>query len=614
MAGLKKITTVKTNPYEIAKAADIDYGFQSIVENTALIINLFTQAEHDFIIGGAVIPGTGLSVVVKPFIAFCKATGKLYCSAEELIVELTIASAVHDRIDVLSITGDGWESYQEEKRAKWHVTENPPPSSGQTNDSMVFGTFDKRQSQKIETPVLQGTDNADSAPLTAVDHIKIAEITIKAGREKLDAADIRFVSAVEDGAQNKNWTQEKAKTFFIAPISDALRRFFKIHRADGTLKDGVVGKNNLALSQGDRLTAGDIALGSDIEERAARRNNTTNELIYITPIAGRERLDIKILQSTTIKDTFDIVFRTFVFVWKAFIKSDTEIIRRTDKGLSDLNTALTEKIEQEAKARIEGDEEERKAREKAVADEVKARQEAIEQEAKARIAADEEERKAREKAVADEAKARQEADAAEKQAREQAIEKEREDRDAAIAQEAKERIEGDKRTEALAKEAISLSAPIGTAFELYDDKEHPTFLKADGSIFDPQKYPKFYDYWKNHLSFLGEDEYRRPYLPYIEQYDDSMIGQIAFFIGEEYHHEFLQANGLPFSPTVYQEFYEQYWKKYYAHLGTDPLTGWPIRPTISNTSGITGTFVYIRALPHENSAYTTPFIKTGEQS
>lgn len=603
MAGYKKIVTLKTNPYEIAKAADIDYGFQSIAENAALIIQLATQAEHDFIIGGTVIPGNGLSVIIKPFIAVCKATGKLYCSSEDITVELTIASAVHDRIDVLSITGEGWESFQEEKRAKWYVTGNPPGASGQNNDSMVFGSFDKRQTPKIETSVLQGPDNAESAPLSAIEHIKIAEITIRAGREKLDAADIHFVSANEDGMQNKNWTQEKAKTFFIAPISEALRRFFKIHRPDGTLKDGVVGKNNLKLSHGDRLTAGDIALGTDIEERAAIRNHETNKLEYIMPIVGRDRLDIKILQSTTIKNTFDIVFRTFVFVWKAFIKSDIEILRRTDKGLTDLNNALTEKIDKETKERKEADAAEKQAREQAIekeredrdaaiAQETKARKEADVQEAEARKAADETEKKEREKAIAEEARERQEA----------------------IAQEAKERIEGDKRTEALAKEAISLSAPIGTAFELYDDKEHQTFLKADGSIFDPQKYPKFYDYWKNHLSFLGEDEYRRPYLPYIEQYDDSMIGQIAFFIGEEYHHEFLQANGLPFSPTVYQEFYEQYWKKYYAHLGTDPLTGWPIRPTISNTSGITGTFVYIRALPHENSAYTTPFIKTGEQS
>lgn len=138
-------------------------------------------------------------------------------------------------------------------------------------------------------------------------------------------------------------------------------------------------------------------------------------------------------------------------------------------------------------------------------------------------------------------------------------------------------------------------------------------MKADGSTFEPDKYPEFYEYWKENLAFFGTDETGKPYLPLIEKYDESSLGEIAFFIGSEYHHGFLEANGRPFSPYVYEEFYEKYWKKYYSGLGKDIETGWPLRPKIENTSGIAKTKVYIRVLPQEKNEFTYPFIKTGEE-
>ncbi|UTY31738.1 hypothetical protein [Treponema putidum] len=572
MARRERITTINISPYEIAKANDINYGFQSIIENIALITNLAVQSERDFIIGGGIEPGQGLNVIVKPFIAFCKDTGMLYCKSVNTKVEFYKSSSINDRIDVITVSGEGWDVFQKERRAKWYVTQNAP-TGNEDNDSLVFGEFDKRQSPKIEIEAIQGMDNSELAKNTGPGQIKIAEVRIKAGREILDNSDVHFVSAMLDGEQNKEWTSEKSSTFYIVPIVQTLQRFFKIHNPDGSLKDNVVNKNNLNLSLGDAITSNDLAIGEKIEKRAEELNAATGQYSPVVPIAGNKKLEFKILESTKLKKVFDIVVDSLIYIWKTFIESDKHVLslskKYTDNETTELNQEFTNKLNTEIEERKEADREE--------------------------------------------AHLREEADNIEREERIEAIKTEKEAREAADNIEREERIEGDRANAELAKKAISLSAPVGSAFLLYDEKKHKTFLKADGSTFEPDKYPEFYVYWKENLAFFGTDETGKPYLPLIEKYDESSLGEIAFFIGSEYHHGFLEANGRPFSPYVYEEFYEKYWKKYYSGLGKDIETGWPLRPKIENTSGIAKTKVYIRVLPQEKNEFTYPFIKTGEE-
>lgn len=418
---------------------------------------------------------------------------------------------------------------------------------------------------------------------------------IKAGREILDNSDIHFVSAMLDGEQNKEWTSEKSSTFYIVPIVQTLQRFFKIHNPDGSLKDNVVNKNNLNLSLGDAITSNDLAIGEKIEKRAEELNAATGQYSPVVPIAGNKKLEFKILESTKIKKVFDIVVDSLIYIWKTFIESDKHVLslskKYTDKETTELNQEFTNKLNTEIEERKEADREEARLREEA----------------------DNAEKQERIEAVKAEAEVREAADTAERQERIEAVKAEKEARKAADNIEREERIEGDRANAELAKKAISLSAPVGSAFLLYDKKKHKTFLKADGNTFEPDKYPEFYEYWKENLAFFGTDETGKPYLPLIEKYDESSLGEIAFFIGSEYHHGFLEANGLPFSPYVYEEFYEKYWKKYYSGLGKDIETGWPLRPKIENTSGIAKTKVYIRVLPQEKNEFTYPFIKAGEE-
>ncbi|WP_024468671.1 hypothetical protein [Treponema pedis] len=580
MAKREKITTVKINPYEIAKASDMDTGFQSFLENAALITSLVVSAERDFVIGGAIIPGAGLNVLVKPFIAFCKDTGQLYCKATDTIVEFYKASAVHDRIDVITVSGEGWDVFQKERRAKWYVTKNP--DTGVNNDSLVFDEFEKRQAQNVELEALQGQENSGTAKNAGIGQVKIAEVYIKASRDLLDEEDIRYVEAPIDGAQNKKWTAEKSRTFYIAPVTIAAQRFFKIHKTDGSLKEGVVGKNNLALSSGDIITSNDIAIGQAIVKKAEKFNNHTGENEPIKPVVGNYKLEFNIFESTKIKNVFDIVVDGLIYIWKVFIESDKAIVKDgkvyTNEQVQKLDDEFTKKLDSETEERKQADEAEKTAR-----------KEAIEREVTERKAADE----------------------AEKTAREQAIEKETTERKTADETEKAAREEGDKRNEQLLHNALRLSVPVGSLACMYDGEKHKTFLKLDGSSFEPAQYPEFYEYWQKHLAFLGTDSSGKPFLPTVETEDYSRLGEMVTFIGEEYHHEFLICNGLPFSPDVYQEFYEAYWKRYFSHLGNDSVTGWPLRPKLEST--IENANVYIKVLPNKKNEFVTPFIKTGEE-
>ena len=76
------------------------------------------------------------------------------------------------------------------------------------------------------------------------------------------------------------------------------------------------------------------------------------------------------------------------------------------------------------------------------------------------------------------------------------------------------------------------------------------------------------------------------------QKNDSPIGEIKTFFEDDYKHGFLEANGLLFSPDVFPEF-ASYVKRIF-HTGTEPITGWPLRPKLE--SSMPGTKIFIKAV------------------
>jgi len=77
----------------------------------------------------------------------------------------------------------------------------------------------------------------------------------------------------------------------------------------------------------------------------------------------------------------------------------------------------------------------------------------------------------------------------------------------------------------------------------------------------------------------------------VQQFD-SPIGEIKAFFENDYKHGFLEANGLPFSPDVFPEL-TAYVKRVF-NTGTEPITGWPLRPKLEGP--MQGTKIFIKAV------------------
>ena len=590
---VNSISTIKINPYEIGKADDINNGFTSILKNASLLINAFTQSTRNFIIGGdvKVLPNS-LKLKINPYIAFCKASGVVYCNMNDTIVDLATSNPVYDRIDVICIGGEGWTGFKKESRAMWRIVPNL-----EENSNGLFEEVDKMQKQKIDIVVIKGEDGQEQAKDAKIDGnsdiIKIAEIKIKASRESLGDEDVYFVSKLtdDDNEKNEGWTHERHSTFYISSISKFLSKYYKIHKKNGDLKDGVIKAHHLALNGGDSLTAVKILLGNDIIFKSDK-----------SPFQGTDNLYIQITSSNNIKQVFDIVCNLFIRFWNTFIEQDFAVYeaskKHTDIEITNTKNEFNKKLDTEKTERIEADNKEKEERINADTTEKSER-----------IESDNKEKEERTIADSTEKSERIEADNKEKIERINADNKEKNERINDIAQERKERIEGDNKNRELAEEAYKLALPIGSCIESYQNNIE-SFLVLNGESFDKKKYPIFYEYWKKYLSQFGEDDNGNPILPLVEIEDDSRLGELATFIGTEYHDEFLICDGSPFSPDIYHAFYDKYWKKYLSYLGTDDITGWPLRPKLKSL--ISGSNVYIKVLPQIKNEWLNPFIKTGE--
>lgn len=187
------------------------------------------------------------------------------------------------------------------------------------------------------------------------------------------------------------------------------------------------------------------------------------------------------------------------------------------------------------------------------------------------------------------------------------LEKEMMERITADDEEREERIRGDEANKVLAKNAQKRALPMGAVLRTFNKIVREGFLELAGQSFKKEEHQSFYEFWKKNLSIFGYDYKGDPLLPKIEKEDYSRMGELATFLGSGYHDEFLICDGSPFSPDVYKDFYESYWKPYLSYLGKDELTGWPLRPHLNST--IVGSNIYIKVLAHTKTEWTHFFIK-----
>ncbi|MGI5066990.1 hypothetical protein [Treponema putidum] len=245
---MQNISTVKVNPYEIAKAPDMDFGFKNILANASILADRFfgyhsplpfthstlgdilqDRDRKDFIIGGGLIPDGNQMLRPLPIVAFSNYGGLFISNGLDVenrpyqiplgvdfenegwrIESIYIGNAFDDE----KIQGEqpsqkkdpNWDEYASEWRASYKI--------GNTSEDTVFAEFKKRQMQAVRFYVYPGAIEDDKKYARAADtsslevfktRVKIAEVLVHCVLDSgnfpriqpITKDDIRFVTAVQ---------------------------------------------------------------------------------------------------------------------------------------------------------------------------------------------------------------------------------------------------------------------------------------------------------------------------------------------------------------------------------------------------------------------------------
>lgn len=264
MANSKKkmnnITTVKVNPFEIAKATDMDFGFKNVLANFSILADWFYgfhlgeideklfktplnvgASNQDFIIGGGFVSAGDTTLRVLPVLA-CSKEGGLFITngldVDNRPIEISFGSGFASegfRIESVFIgnaetgTWDGstaikdkkdpnWDDYQSEWRASYRLL--------QGSEETVFSEFKKRQMQAVRFYIYPGIirktgEEAKAADVSKVDafreRVKIAEVLVHC---KLDAGNVPRIQPIKQ----EDVRFVTARTYFDGTFAEAVKK------------------------------------------------------------------------------------------------------------------------------------------------------------------------------------------------------------------------------------------------------------------------------------------------------------------------------------------------------------------------------------------------------
>jgi hypothetical protein len=249
------LTTPAVYEHEVAKHDDFQYGFESIIRNTAVLDRMLVSAETDYIIGGAVTPdasvlgvrigrmwGNGLALDIPVF-------------NDTVSDVVPAAAAISDRrIDSVQVRAV-MEEYDTQRRAFF----NPETESGQ-----YFPTPTKRR-LKVECAVKQGVEGQDVAPPADAGWLKLAELIVEPGAETFTEEDIKGVTAIYQGEENTEWTVEKTRTFDLGSELELKTILAKEHTVSGEHRAKVIKAINIDFGTGTgQVSAKNAPLGQAI--------------------------------------------------------------------------------------------------------------------------------------------------------------------------------------------------------------------------------------------------------------------------------------------------------------------------------------------------------------
>jgi hypothetical protein len=128
---------------------------------------------------------------------------------------------------------------------------------------------------------------SSQAPTTDAGYIKLAEVLIPAESTYVQQSNIRPVTADLPGAENAEWTNEKARTFSVGLLSDNRALVRAQHNTDGSHKEKVIKAANIDIGTGDAQLSGRVVpVGSDFTLGSENVPGSTTVFSSVAKIAA----------------------------------------------------------------------------------------------------------------------------------------------------------------------------------------------------------------------------------------------------------------------------------------------------------------------------------------
>jgi len=251
---MAEITTALVHDNEIAKSDDFIHGFTSLIRNTAILDRMLVSAVSDYVIGGKVTPDAGPSIRV----------GKIYGNGHALDLPIysdeisgnipVLMPTENIRVDTVQVRAF-YEEFDQQRRSFF----DPDLTIGQ------YFVVPTKLRLKIEYQIKQGIEGQGVAPDADIGWIKLAEISLEPGMDTLPAENIRNVTAIYQGEDNDDWTNQKNRTFDLGSILDLKTMFAREHTVEGIHRQKVIKSLNIDFGVGfPKVNGKCIPLGKKI--------------------------------------------------------------------------------------------------------------------------------------------------------------------------------------------------------------------------------------------------------------------------------------------------------------------------------------------------------------
>lgn len=234
---------------EIFKAADFNFGYDSIISNVAAAMKAFISgSEGNYVIGGTVVPykDGGLNVSIAPIFVYCNSTDT--CVVESCVTEpvsFEEADSELDRIDIIEVCGT--ETGYDLQSRKFI-----DPSTG-TETTQIVNT---KKKIALTVVVKKGSNGSEAAPNIDEGYIKLAEVRIPAGTNNITEDLIRNIDAKKYGVDNTEWTTDKTATFNPSYFANIFHTFLENHNENGSHRSSVIKAANIDFGTGNAQVKG----------------------------------------------------------------------------------------------------------------------------------------------------------------------------------------------------------------------------------------------------------------------------------------------------------------------------------------------------------------------